>query len=502
MDRYFSDIRPKVGFSLVYPALSLIVVVGGFLRLWRIDSLFHFMGDEGAQTTVEWRLIHGHLPLLGPSLSIGTRNQYPHLGPLFYYLAAGPLWISHGSPVGPTVFVGIVGLATVALMFFYLRGSVGDIPALGACLAMAVSFLMVEYSRRPWNPTLTPLFTLVFIYALISWKRSSSNWVLVASASLAALLQLQPVNLFLVLLPVVFIVLARPPMPSRTTLGLAVLIFLIISSPLIIYDATHHLANTRAWIHALIGGKSTAPVRHSSSIRLLFNLFNRAFEPRIIAVSVVLSVVLLLAGAYLALSDRKTESANWEILLPLILLVIAALGFEIYRKQVFEQYMVCLFVIPFVFLGALLQILWRYSWTRILALVLLAGLVIVGIRDSWTYSFLKPRVTVADASIIKADLQPDDTYGHVLRVDHLIVSWAHGRPFQLRMASYLNADTAYRYVLQRNGHSPRPARLTYLLIEPSSWPRKQWPPQARTESQTSDRSRRVGIVRLFEVSGP
>lgn len=516
MYRYVSDRRPRTGFNPAYPILIVILALAAFLRFWEIGGKFHFMGDEGTQSGAEVRLLEGHLPLLGPSLSIGTM----HLGPLFYYLMAGPLAISGGSPAGPTVVVGIFGLAAVALMFFYLRSRLGDYPALGASAVMAASFLMVEYSRRPWNPTLTPFFALLFLLGLVRWKRGSPAWLILAAGSLAALLQLQPVNVFLVVLLVVFIFLARPPPPRAPVAVLSILVFAVISLPLIIYDATHRLANTRAWLAVFLHGKSSAPPRSASSLRLLFNLFNRAFEPRIIVIAIVITVVISLAAIYVAFVDHEGDDTNWEVLLPLILLIIAAIGFEVYRKQVFEQYMVCLFIIPFVFAGAFVRLLWKANLLRLLAVVVVLGLVAVGIRDTWTYSFVNPQITVADAAVTSHDLQPDDTYQHVLKVKRRLEVWARRHRIRFQFASYLTNDTAYLYVLRRDGYlcTPRVTgvaalyraacrlsglrgglRRPFLVVEPLGWPRRQWPDRTSHMASIAYRSIRIGISWLYQV---
>jgi 4-amino-4-deoxy-L-arabinose transferase-like glycosyltransferase len=500
MGKAVSDARPKRSVSKVYPALAIVLVGAAFLRFWEVPSgTFHFMGDEGTQSGAEWHLIHGPLPLLGPSLSIGPM----HLGPAFYYLMALPLWITGGSPVGPTIAVGLFGAGAVALLFFYLRRPLGDWPALGACAVMAASFLMVEYSRRPWNPTPTPFFTLLFLWSLVLWKRRSPRWLIVVSACLAILLQLQPVNAFLALLLIVFIVLARPPMPPLPVLALSILVFLVIFSPLIIYDATHDVVNTRTWLEVVLGGKGTASPRHASSPRLLFNLFNRAFELRVVAISIVTTVVVGLAAIYVALIDHDAEGANWEVLLPLILLVIAAAGFEIYRKEVFEQYLVCLFIVPFVFVAALLRLLWKVEQLRFVAAAFVLGLVVVGVRDVWTYSFVHPQVTVADAAVTSHDLQADDTYSHVVRVSHAIVKWSKGKPFSLYMTSSFNHPEAYKYVLAREGHAPSNAALTYFLVEPPNLPPATWQlAWMRNLPRQATRSRTIGIVKLYQIGKP
>jgi 4-amino-4-deoxy-L-arabinose transferase-like glycosyltransferase len=481
MNAWLSGRRPA------WAGLGLIMVVAGILRFWEIGSDFHFMGDEGTQSLVEWRLIHGHLPLLGPSLSIGTM----HLGPLFYYLEAIPLWLSGGSPVGTTVLVGIFGMAAIAMLFLYLRPAVGDWPALAGAATMATSFLMVEYSRRPWNPTPTPFFTLLLLYAMVRWARGGREWVIGAALALAVTLELQPVNVYLAVLFVSFVIVVRPAVPRAPHIVVAVALFVLVFLPLIIYDATHHLANTRAWLNALVGGKSTAPPRSASSVRLIFNLFNRAFEPRIVVVSATIALVLCGAAAVFLIERWRepggSESAttrvrtwliaNAEVTLPVGLLLIALVGFEVYRKAVYEQYLVCLFVVPFIFVSVLVWILGRYRAGRVIGFVAVTGLVIAGIRDSIVYVFVSPSATVADMAVTRADLQQDTTYAEVTRVDGLIERLEHG-PIRLGVKATDNTAAGFSYVLRVvDGRTVAPpsAHPSVWLVQPASLPAKERP---------------------------
>jgi len=77
--------------------LGLILVVGAFLRLYKIDQYMTFLGDEGRDVIIVSRFIkHFDLMLVGPGTSVG--NMY--LGPLYYYLMVPALFLAGFSPVG------------------------------------------------------------------------------------------------------------------------------------------------------------------------------------------------------------------------------------------------------------------------------------------------------------------------------------------------------------------------------------------------------------------
>ena len=90
--------------------LITILVVGAFLRLYKIGEYMTFLGDEGRDVIVVRRLLaEGDLILVGPGTSIG--NMY--LGPLYYYMMAPALFLAGYSPVGPAIQIALLGFATI-----------------------------------------------------------------------------------------------------------------------------------------------------------------------------------------------------------------------------------------------------------------------------------------------------------------------------------------------------------------------------------------------------
>src|SRR5438105_4200957 len=87
--------------------LIVILFVGAFFRLYKIDQYMTFLGDEGRDVIIVRRLlIEHHPPLIGPGTSIG--NMY--LGPAYYYMMAIPLFLSNFNPVGPAIFIAVLGV--------------------------------------------------------------------------------------------------------------------------------------------------------------------------------------------------------------------------------------------------------------------------------------------------------------------------------------------------------------------------------------------------------
>src|SRR3989339_69034 len=94
--------------------LVLILLVGAFLRLYKINEFMTFLGDEGRDVIVVRNLLVKLDPILiGPGTSIGSM----YLGPLYYYFMAPFLLLFNFSPIGPAVGVALMGVATIYLVY-------------------------------------------------------------------------------------------------------------------------------------------------------------------------------------------------------------------------------------------------------------------------------------------------------------------------------------------------------------------------------------------------
>ncbi|MGH7245303.1 MAG: ArnT family glycosyltransferase, partial [Candidatus Levyibacteriota bacterium] len=171
-----------------------IVVIGAFLRLYRIADYMTFLGDEGRDVLVVYNILHGHLTLLGPTASVGGF----FFGPIYYYFMTPFLWLFNYNPVGPAVMVALFGTATIFLVYkvgkIFFNGKVGLI----AAFFYAISPVIISYSRSSWNPNPLPFFsilTILFIYKGLLEKKI--KYLFLAGISLGIAMELHFVTLFL-----------------------------------------------------------------------------------------------------------------------------------------------------------------------------------------------------------------------------------------------------------------------------------------------------------------
>src|SRR3989338_4095221 len=116
--------------------LILILIIGAFLRLYKIDQYMTFLGDEGRDSIIVRNLLVKADPILiGPGTSVGGM----YLGPLYYYFMAPFLLLSNFSPVGPAVGVALLGVTTIYLLYIVCKEWFSKTAGLIASVLFAIS---------------------------------------------------------------------------------------------------------------------------------------------------------------------------------------------------------------------------------------------------------------------------------------------------------------------------------------------------------------------------
>lgn len=137
--------------------LILILILSVFLRLYRLDDLMIFVGDQGTDYLTSAKIITQHK---FPLMLHETSQKDVYIGPFFYYLQALALYIGNFNPVTPAVMTALFGVVSVLLMY-----KLGKLPA---AILFAFSPLMVIGSRIPIHVAVFPFFLAAYILALKS----------------------------------------------------------------------------------------------------------------------------------------------------------------------------------------------------------------------------------------------------------------------------------------------------------------------------------------------
>jgi Dolichyl-phosphate-mannose-protein mannosyltransferase len=372
--------------KIIILALLIIILGAIFVRTYNFHDWLFFKFDQARDAILISKAINNSpmdLPLLGPrATKVG--NDYLRLGPAYYYFQyfSGVIFSSTKPDIFayPDIFFSIL---VIPLLYFFFRLYFSRLHSLLGTLLYAFSFLIIQYSRFSWNPNAVPFFTLATFYGMLSFFRAKEFrkkllWISVWAFSLAIASQLHFFAFFtLVGVSVLFFFFRLKLWKLKTLgqrarqlvsknvlkyIGVVMLIFLIIYTPVIISDAKTSGSNTKNFFLAL----KSKPKEKTFSEKFVRNFREQAKGYFLITTSfdhrkgkkadpipVTAGLALIFSGIILAIYGiKKTKSQNKKDFL--ILLIIWMGVFLVVCHSVSYQlrprYFVPIFPIPFIIL--------------------------------------------------------------------------------------------------------------------------------------------------------
>lgn len=226
--------------------IAVLTLLAGFFRLYRIGPGLQFLGDQGRDALVMYRLLaQGDLPFIGPITSVGGF----YLGPLYYYLMAPFLWFWRFNPVGPAVATAVLGIITVPLLYLVAKKFYSHRVGLWAAGLYALAYIPISETRSAWNPNPMPLAALGIIYGfyLANYKNQPKG-LLLAAVSLGVALQLHYMIVFLAPFILWQVILARKRL-KELLFGLAIMIVMLL--PLFLFEIKNNWLNVKGLIEFL-----------------------------------------------------------------------------------------------------------------------------------------------------------------------------------------------------------------------------------------------------------
>lgn len=405
----------------------LSVLSAAVTRFYNLSSSAMFLGDQGRDALIVSRIFtEADLVFIGPVTSVG--NMY--LGPLYYYFMLPFLWISYPSPVGPAYGVALVGIVFIFLLYYWGRAVVGERAAAFSTVFATFSYVMIENSRFSWNPNITPLFSLLLVYACVKAIKGQEWYWVWAAVAASALLQLHYVTLLACaaagLLWLFDIYkhfrtreLKKLLLPTVIAVGVVFFSFL----PLILFDIKHDGLNKNALVGLLFSDKNFASSNsglfvengYFSRIKLqaeqiLFNIYtgNEKHGSQLL----LLAAIILTTGF---LIFKKKHPRYWSVCILLGFVSISVVGLSFYQRTVYDHYILYTVSFGALLLGFLSSELWQKSWGKGVVLALLATIILINVNQfdfrqhGTNYSTLKET-----AAQIHERVEPGETYSIVL----------------------------------------------------------------------------------------
>lgn len=403
--------------------LIVLLLAGGFLRLFRLNQTLQFLGDQGRDALIVRKLLIEHDPVfIGPVTSVG--NMY--LGPAYYYFMLPFLALTYPSPMGPVYAVAILGTITIYLIFKLGKELVGERAALFAAIFYAFGWTFIAQSRFSWNPNPAPLVSIIMIWATYrAWTKNSVYWILVSFA-FSLLLQLHYMTLLALPAAGIFwlVSLYQYWKEKRKELKqffihtvLAILLFLLSLTPLVLFDLKHNFLNAKAF-YDITFGKEDQVRNQTQIIRTLEETLGRSrhilFETTTAQIGWLnLLMVLSTFGLLFFVLKKKDTFSKGQIVLT-VWLAIGILGTSLYKSTVFDHYIAYLYPVTCLIIATVLAYCWQ---NKILKFLVPAFFVWFFITNLMKYDFKRISWTVQDiegySKNILENVKDNEPYGLV-----------------------------------------------------------------------------------------
>lgn len=416
--------------------IMLILLIGVFFRLYKIDAYMTFLGDEGRDVIIVRNLlVHADPILIGPGTSVGGM----YLGPLYYYFMAPFLLLADFSPVGPAIGVALLGVLTIYLVYLAGLEWFSKKAGLIAALLFAISPTVILYSHSSWNPNIMPFFSLLSIYAIWKVYESASsaysekkyNWLIISAISFAFVLQSHYLGVLLA--PVLLFYWYKSKVTWKHT-AVSVLIFGFLMSPLLIFDIRHNFLNSKALYKFLTVRQETVSINLLSPISKTYPIFEQINSSLLTVkqkpVGKLVTLITILLIVTFVLNKKLFTLHRSQFTLLLLWLISGLLGLGIYNQTINDHYFGFLFPAPFLLVGYLLSKLYDSKF-RIFSILFLSILVFINLSNN---PFKK---------------NPNNQMQRAQNVAEKIIEISGDKPYNLAVLSNWNYEDGYEYFLKK-----------------------------------------------------
>lgn len=447
--------------KLIFSLFILTLLLAVFFRFYRLSEYMTFLGDEGRDALMIKRILTtGDIPLLGPPTSIG--NMY--LGPLYYYMMTLPMALFWLDPVAGAGQVAFIGMLTVVLIYYLGKQWFGSLSGLISSFLYAISPVTITYSKSSWNPNPAPFFALLTIIGLYKAHQSSDyRWLVLSGVGLAFAAQMHYLALILIPIAVILwlyelLILLKKKLQAKyffwRTLS-AIIIFLILMSPLVVFDLKHNYMNYRAITTFFSSRETTVNLNPMNTLGRIVPIYNNNLIGRYITaedkiLTPVVSFLVLIPILLAFVTKVRGGLLSWPAFALAVWLLGGIFGLALYKQNIFDHYLGFLNPAPYLLLGGLVGSIKITSRNNRIFFAALTAILIA---------------IIATLNLQKNPLKspPNNQLSRTQNVARFIISQSENKPFNFALIAKNNYDSAYQFYLDIYGHRPK-----YLLEEITS----------------------------------
>jgi 4-amino-4-deoxy-L-arabinose transferase-like glycosyltransferase len=171
----------------LYPCIAVcaaLFLLSFVMRFGHFAQSLTFGDDQGRDALIIRQHLDARQPfVLGPKASVG--NFY--LPPLYYYVMALPMFLSHGNPVSMYLLIVFVESWTPVLVYLFLRRYWSEAAGQIGGVLYALAPYAIIFASQAWNPNMIPLFTMLFLIGIFAYLLEKKDWAIIPAFLSAAI---------------------------------------------------------------------------------------------------------------------------------------------------------------------------------------------------------------------------------------------------------------------------------------------------------------------------
>lgn len=356
---------------LFYSLLLAVLLVGFFVRVYRIDQILGFYFDQGRDALVIWDLIHkGKMFLIGPTTGIAGIFR----GPWYYWLITPFYFIGKGDPVYPSVFLSFTTVVACYLSYKIGEKIQGRASGIIAAVIGSFSFYFVYAARWLSNPTPMFLISVGIIYSVfLILEKKDWAWVLLAFL-MGMSMQFGSATEFFYFPALFFIMVWKKLWPKPKYLLLSLGAFAVTLAPQVIFDFKHD-GILRNNVFKFIFGEETFKATFWETVKIRLPFYFDVFSSKIFPQTAKYKNIFATLSGLLLLVNFKKLFKNEKFAIVFVFLLAPMIGmlfFQGNEGNVYDYYFTGYYLI----FTIILSVIWGSSWKslpgKILVIIFLA----------------------------------------------------------------------------------------------------------------------------------
>jgi hypothetical protein len=355
-----------------YFFLLFIFVAFVFTRFYNLDKRIIFGWDqEQFSTQIKDIIINHNFTLIGPRV---TNDLGFFLAPFLTYFLVPLYLITNLHPFALFYWTIIVNLLFFIVSFIALKRLFSATHAIWFLALWTINFQAHIYDMIPWWPQIIPLGVMITLLLFSYLKEKSDKWylwiILGIIQGIFCNMHFQFVFIFFFSTLLSFFIL-RKNKNFLKYFFIYIASFLIMFTPLIIFDLRNDFLNTNLFLNFFIKGTDDSPKNIFSWIPVFANFIQpfSMIRDNVISISFFITITAILLYLF-----KRSSTFNRSLFLSLfIMTLITAVSFSYYGKRPSEYYF--MFFLPVILIG-LIEFLQTIKNRAIMYLIFIFFLVV------------------------------------------------------------------------------------------------------------------------------